>query len=352
MIRSLTMKYARTVRWWRWMAWACAAALAACGGSTATVDGGNPDGASGDGGGGGDGGGTVTPIRGTWRMVSSGTTDDIYSVWGSGPTDVWAAAARTQLHTTDGRSWTGTPSMYALRGVGGSGANDVWFTGLTIPPNGSAETGRPVFLHKTTGATFAEQMPAGLTTQVYAVWARAPNDAWVVGAGPALHWNGTAWSAAAGGVAASDTLYGVFGFGERDVWAAGQHVYRWNGTAWTAQTLPGVTMMEYSFGVWGASATDVWLVGAHIYAQRWTGAAWAKADTHLDATLNAVWGASATDVWAVGDGGTIQHWNGRDWETGRAPAGATQPLRAIWGASDSDIWAAGERGTLLHYTVP
>jgi hypothetical protein len=75
-------------------------------------------------------GGTILHNSGTgWQKETSGTSDDLYSVWGSGPTDVWAVGGgmyeyggATVLHR-DGNGWTGveTGTIGSLRAVAGGG---------------------------------------------------------------------------------------------------------------------------------------------------------------------------------------------------------------------------------------
>jgi hypothetical protein len=71
-----------------------------------------------------------------WTSVSSGTTNNLWGIWGSGASDVWAvgnsdvAFVGTILHW-DGSAWTSVSSGTTshLYGVWGSGPSDVWAVG-------------------------------------------------------------------------------------------------------------------------------------------------------------------------------------------------------------------------------
>ena len=134
------------------------AALVACGG------GGNGDGGTGDGGGDAADSG-LSQVTGTWTVVPSGTTDAIYAVWGSSSTNVWAVAATSVLQH-GASSWMVMPSSYSLSSIAGSAQNDMWISGITIPPNGSGLMGDSVFQHWT-GSMFLNDTTLGCSNTQY-----------------------------------------------------------------------------------------------------------------------------------------------------------------------------------------
>src|SRR5262249_4379700 len=68
-----------------------------------------------------------------WTIVPSGTSNTLFGVWGSGPSDVWAVGQfDTALHW-DGSAWTNIPTgMVATAGVWGSAPDDVWAAGSSV----------------------------------------------------------------------------------------------------------------------------------------------------------------------------------------------------------------------------
>lgn len=98
---------------------------------------------------------------------------------------------------------------------------------------------------------------SGVTTDLFAVWARS-GDAWIVGAGGVvLHSSdGVAWTAEASGT--SVDLFGVFGAGDR-VWAvgAGGTILVRSGGAWSVEHSGGGDLRA----VWAGSGGAAWAVG-------------------------------------------------------------------------------------------
>ncbi len=291
--------------------------------------------------------GSVSVVRGAWRVVPSGTVEDIRTVWGTAANNVWAANARGRAHY-NGTRWSPTPADYIVFAVHGSAQNDVWQLGMTIPPNGSGETGRPVFERSTNGTSFTQvtnSMLVGPFNQLFAV---SPMFVWTVGTGLPARWDGARWVPAGMGVPPMAFVSGVWASAPNDAVAVGTTVLRWNGTTWMPQTLEG----DAFIGVGGLNANDVWVVGATGVIWHWTGT-WNYSEAGMAFDLirfTAVWAAASNDVWVVGERGTIIHYNGMAWT--QVPSMATQTLLGIWGSSPNDIWAVGEMGTLLHYTVP
>jgi hypothetical protein len=336
-------------------------ALAACSG------GGNPDGSTGDGSHGDASDGTVmladgnvvdvTNPTGTWTAATSGTTEDIRTVWGAGANDVYAVSSRTLLHST-GSAWTATPSMYVLSSVAGSSATDVWVLGITIPPNGSGEMGALVFQHGSDG-NFMDSMPA-ITPTLGVLNFGAANNGWSVGInGTAAHYDGSMWAFASMGIPTTESLSSVFTIGATDAVTVGERVYRWDGTMWTAQPQVRTDQDHVWYAVWASGPNDIWVVGQLAYIQHWNGTTWEDSDPGNDASggvlsvnLYGVWGAAPNDVWAVGEGGTIIHFNGAQWSLFAGGGGmgpTTRTLHGVWGSSANDVWAVGDNGTILHY---
>jgi hypothetical protein len=185
-----------------------------------------------------------------WALVPSGTTQALSGVWGTVGMDVWVVGqGKTALH------WTGSalePVTGGLDGdllqVTGVHADELWAVG----PGGSVYRG-----------SFKGWMKQehGLTqATLYAVSAPSSSDVWAMGAGIALHFDGTSWSAYGG---APSPAFGVYGAAKDDVWAVGPALGRgpvghWDGLAWSAVPVPSTANLR---SVHGTSATDLWAVG-------------------------------------------------------------------------------------------
>jgi len=156
------------------------------------------------------GGRIVRHAGSQWSAQTSGTSNDLFAVWGDpNSPSVFAVGAAGTVVRYDGAAWgTQTSGTTApLRGVWGSSATDVFAVG----DNGTI-----------------------------------------------LHFNGTSWAPQSSGT--TQNLRGVWGSAPNSVFAvgAGSTILRYDGASWTAQS-PGFQMAFTS--VWGTSASDVFVAG-------------------------------------------------------------------------------------------
>ncbi|HJP61728.1 MAG TPA: Ig-like domain-containing protein [Gemmatimonadaceae bacterium] len=154
-------------------------------------------------------GGNILHFDGTnWNAEASGTTTDLYAVWGSG-TSVFAVGNSGTILYNDGTGWH-TQS-----------------TNVTVP--------------------------------LLAVWGASPTDVFAVGtAGAILHFDGVSWTSEASGT--GEVLRAVWGSAGNSVFVVGDNatIEFYNGTKWTVQ--PSGAPIDLH-GVWGSSATNVYAVG-------------------------------------------------------------------------------------------
>jgi hypothetical protein len=253
-----------------------------------------------------------------WSIVPDATTAaGLAGVWGSGPNDVLAfgmnVAGLGNLARGGANGWT-TSTVGSVSdsfyGAWGTGPNDIWlagdeavagnFFGKIMHSNGVAwsSSGNPGF------STLAGPALRG-------VWGSGPNDVWAVGANSILHGDGTVWDAT---VESAPLLRGVWGSGPNDVWAVGgASILHWDGTAWDAAASGIARQLKCMFnGVWSSGPDDVWFVGSQPNPRsgsailHWSGGAWTIAKLPTPQLLG-VWGRAPNDVWAVGDSGVILH---------------------------------------------
>lgn len=277
--------------------------------------------------------------------------NSLYSVFGSGPSDVWAVGEYGTIVHYDGAAWTLVPSgeTRILRGVWAPRARDAWAVG-------EYDT---ILRWDGTSWSRAVGVP-GPGYHWYAVWGTSSTDLWIVGtdstvagssSGVAIHWNGAAWKK----YAVDQPLNAVWGTGADDVWVldADHGLYQWDGEL--LSHVPGEGLPQIGTGVWGPGARDVWLTGrSAALPSHWDGDV-VEATLDQSGDLDGLWGSGPNDVWAVGsdnsdtfsDRGLILHWDGLSWK--RTPSPGASHLYDVWGSRADDVWAVGESGELIHW---
>jgi WD40 repeat protein len=316
---------------------------------------------------------------GGWHILPSpheGAGSALHAVVALAPADAWAAgytsthpltrwrdgwmtvpeegAAQALLVHWDGQSWEHAPtpplpgaaSSYLL-GLAAAAPADVWAVGYYTT---TTQAPRTLILHKDAQGWHAVSSPnvgAG-PNRLYAVTARAADDAWAVGAvgedydlnQPAqtliLHWDGTRWSVVPSpspGLGAN-RLYGVAARAADDVWAVGHHNPGYSGwpVPWPVPPFAGAS---------------------HQLVLHWDGAAWMVVPTRGEPggdTLAAV-ASEGGGVWGVGyqagEGGgrgLFGHWDGARWREEPLPPlpeESSSYLTALAARAPDDRWAAG-----------
>ena len=230
-----------------------------------------------------------------WSSMSNGTTNNLYGVWGSSGSDVFAVGTSDTILHYDGSAWSA--------------------------------------------------MSSGTSTTFSDVWGTSGTDVFAVGYRTILHYNGSTWSAMTSGT--TGRLNGVWGSSGSDVFAVGDFgtILHYNGSTWSPMA-SGTTDSLYD--VWCSSGNDVFVVGVAGTIMYYNGTDWSFFTGIGPMTRLGVWGSSGSDVFAVGTWGTIFHYNGNSWSS----MGSVIPeisLNGVWGSSGSDVFAVGEAGTILHY---
>lgn len=268
------------------------------------------------------------------QILSSGSDRNVYALWGSSPTNLWAAAYGVMLHG-DGRSWTpidiGDGSQ--IFAVHGSSHKDVW-----------AASCRGTLSHFdgmnwTVSGSFRGECWKG-------VWASAENDAWASSdSGTILHWDGISWK----GVPVDErvSVRDIWGSGPQDVWFAGGDesgngiVQHWDGTsirlAW--RTSGG------SFNsIFGSSPRDIWVAGftlGHFNGVKWQ----PEPGLTRNSVIYDLWGSGPDDIWAVGFRGELRHWDGKTWSGLHSDTG--NDLQGVFGFGRDNVRIAGLGGVIL-----
>jgi hypothetical protein len=144
------------------------------------------------------------------------------------------------------------------------------------------------------------------------------------------------------------TLFGAWGSGPTDVWAAGVNgtVVRFDGNAWAAVPLSGAAATQTLTSVWGASSNDVWVVGEAGTILRGNATGVARETSNTTDNLVGVWGTSASEVWALTARGTVLRRDGTGW-TVQAASLAPHIFYGVWLSARSDVWIVGA-GVTMH----
>ncbi len=324
----------------------------------------------------------------------------LYAVWGTGPSDVYAAGDNeTLLHFTGKGAhggWTliqtraASEAAHPLRGIWGSGPTDVFVVGgdkacLVLHFDGKGWT--------------RSFLTAAATASLRAVWGAGPTDVIAVG-GPGctvfhrrqdLQWQqlsisncsesltdiwgwsdgvlvvGTesrlahrskdTWLAGKTGIKSDTHLKGVWGTGPSDLYLVGRSFALYKAktfpSVWTPENISGTADLE---DVWGTGTSEVYAVGGSgglvkssagaMY--RHDGAKWTSLTTDDTPYLRDIWGTKASDLFVVGDGGTVLRGQGSAFSHLRKPV-TTNYLRAVWAHSPSHVFVVGVWGTVARY---
>lgn len=175
------------------------------------------------------------------------------------------------------------------------------------------------------------------------VWGTSSTDVWAVGgdardgSGPlVIHFDGDAWTRVPTGETQGN-LWWVFGFADGPVYMGGDGgviLRHQNDGQFTRMTTPGTDTV---YGIWGASQGDLWAVGGASDATGgfvWrlagddTNATWLPepslpAEVPGSAAIWKIFGTGASDAWLVGSNGVALHWDGKQLTTGATGVGSS-----------------------------
>lgn len=120
-----------------------------------------------------------------WTAQNSGITTNLYGVWGSSATNVFAVGEWGTVLHYNGSSWTvqtsATVTAEDLRSVWGSSTTDVFAVG-----DGGT------ILHTSNGGITWLKQDSGTSSSLYGVWGSSATDIFAVGlAGTILHYSGS-----------------------------------------------------------------------------------------------------------------------------------------------------------------
>ena len=281
----------------------------------------------------------------SWTIAHTRVGDDVrlFSVWGSGPNDVWVGGYRMILHGTGSSSAALTWTEQSLDELAPD-ASEVSVYG-TAPDDVFAATGTSVLRYPGEASGWSvDPVTQSIAGKPTAVWGRAgASDVWISTVNAASKKSVLFHRAGAGAApfvpveGVSEVVAGI--------------------PASPACKTPGEPRR-------GSMVDDntLWVVGTRInfnstchylfHGGNDSGAYAFDGNVRYDVNLrqNDVWGSSPSDVWAAGDFGVLSHWDGKKWQlAGIAVEGAPVKanLNAVFGTGLTDLWVVGD-GIALH----
>jgi hypothetical protein len=193
---------------------------------------------------------------GMWSPTT--TSMGLYAVWGSAADDVFVGGSIFMHSSTGPSGFTTqtTPANAFADTMWGSGPSDVY-----AASNGGG------LLHYTTAKGW--QTVTGLgTTALWAVGGSGASDVYVGGNRYLAHWDGNGWSSVSLPTSLSGVFFqGIWASAPTDVYAVGSNaaaIAHFDGTSWTAQLLPsGLGPNPMFASVSGTSVSDVYVASGN-----------------------------------------------------------------------------------------
>jgi cysteine-rich repeat protein len=282
--------------------------------------------------------GTVLHWSGTaWTPGTSGTTVDLYDVWGRAPDDVYAVGAASTVLHWNGQTWQTmtTPQVGALTDLGGD-ATRVFAV---------ASGGRLLRLQ---GGQW-EVIDTGAGVELEGVWPTSSLVVAVGAAGTIVEDDGNGWRA--GRSLSTEDLHAVWGSAAHGFFAVGDDgtILHREGRSWRPMALGRGVLGSASQSFTVVRETPGAIVGAIGTSDIivYQGAGWSPTVVPTALSINGLWGSSSDDVFAVGSDGTILHFDGLRWTV--QPSDTTVDLHAVHGRGPGDVYAVGDDLTVLHH---
>ncbi|HVH46659.1 MAG TPA: hypothetical protein VM925_30165 [Labilithrix sp.] len=291
--------------------------------------------------------GAILRYDGSAWSVHANLGEALWSIWGSGPTDIWIGGAGGLLHGEGASSaslvFTSVeapgPSTPILS-IWGTGAGDVWATGNT---NSFPLVGRVLHYSADTAKDGgAPRWSQEDVTKEQVLWAR------VFGSKASGVWIAGSWFNPAMGsrreimvlrrsAGASDFAPEQLPRDPDTPTDRGDFELLYD----AAVSIDGASMwiLGKTHGTTPAYASATSIDGGQTFT--WT---FARTSTATDPVFNAIGAVSTNAVWVVGDYGRLRHWNGSKWKQGVISVSKfplTNPFYAV-GGREGDLWFVGE----------
>ncbi len=308
------------------------------------------------------------PLEG-WTEMSSGTTHDLLSIWGSGADDIFAVGAAGTILHFNGASWLpmtvpAGSSSRELRSVWGSsdlGVLVVGSSGTILHYDGLAW--RELSALPPT-ATIGFNAVCFHGDRAVAAGTSADPDVSSLFAFDGLTWRSMADQGAPLGV----TINGLWSDGEQELIAVGSgaaSIHRHDGQRWLPMILPSSVEVGTLQAVWGPGPESVYAVGRQGVSDRgvilhFNGAYWSAMhtpDLTTERRYTAIWGSGAEEIFVVAAGLTagsvIRQSDGTSWRELSLPSRIQRHyINRLWGPDPGQLFAVGNDGAILRWCRP
>jgi hypothetical protein len=307
----------------------------------------------------GDGSGTVWTVSeqgkifrwdgAKWSTVYT-DTGGLFTIWGSGPTDIWVGGTNGLFHGTGATSATLSWMKFAVDGnvpvlsVWGSAANDVWAVGNDGTKSRVLHYAGPPADPMASGWT-VDPVTASVVGKLVKVWGNSPTDVWTVGSTTGDDWGQDVpliWHRSSDGAGVptfkQDTSFDYFfssvvkggytvdpnnllwygtNYGSPYMlWgrrADSSQPYEWTDAFNWKIPLPWSCASEVHNGILAFAQNDVWTFGnfgrlCHFDGTRWDLAAVSIENVPLENVFWDAWAPNgdASQMWVVGQGVAIR----------------------------------------------
>ncbi len=265
------------------------------------------------------GGPRVLEAGGNWEL------DPVNAIWGSGPTDVYAAAwddpGRGLLHSNGDGTWTHEELRdRRLKAVWGSSAKDVYVAG------------NDAIYHRQDDGSWKREH-SGMRGAVTALWGSSAKDVWATGAyGQVFRSKGDGtWTTSSVGDEKT-LLLAIWGSAAADVYVGGGdgavfHV----GVAGTFER-QSVGVHDNVTSIWGSGSKDIYAVAGGLFHSAGDGHWEPVVVDGLGTRGSALWGDGRGTLWVGAYDGKLFTRRDGKWSMTRDQGSGT--YQALWGTGD------------------
>ncbi len=356
-------------------------------------------------------GGVLLKIEeGRWKTLNSDCYEDLWSIWGGQPKQIFAVGNRKTIVSFDGvRAKESVVGRAHFRDVAGDGTAQAWAVG----------TGGDI-VHYRHRKWRSER--SGTFMNLYGVAVGSSQQVWAVGGGGTIvRRRGGRWTLMAGGVhqklvgiapgptkgtgialgdqgllltrnrgrwlAAPSLPHGryrglwstgsqVFAIGDRGlliqqekrgwkrittntsedlrgIWGWGEDLVVVGTRGTILRLIKGKLVRDTSpsgldlHGVWGTSHRSMVAVGNRGLILKFDGEGWIEQESGSLSDLYGVWQGSPQQIIAVGKGGTILRLERGRWRSASSPL--SQDLITVWGSPQRGVFAISDRGGIIRF---
>ena len=302
-----------------------------------------------------------------WKVMTSNTTTQLNSVWGSSSSAIWAVGLNGTLLFYDGTQWQvhASPSAAvgkALQHLYGTSAQNVFLVaGLSL-----------LRFDGTSWTTYADLTTALGGYSITGIHALGDSgnhvyistNLLIQGISKQVLWvvdhSGTVSLVTGGDDPQFSICYaatgGVWAFSTTDIVFTGCWLYDWNGSALGNVGPVGQSTTAVPYTLWAASPSAIFGVAGVGGSESpdvsiWDGTSWTTTSTGLSGQLMSVWGTAGNRVFLAGhdtskNAPAIVYYDATGFTAAVLPA-STSTLFGIWAATSGEVFAVGSGGLIL-----